>query len=38
MGEGFVGIASVFKDLGFEEIERRSERRPLMRLQLDRQA
>ena len=37
-GEGFVGIASVFRDLGFEEIERRSERRPLMRLQLDRQA
>jgi hypothetical protein len=29
-----VGIASVFRDLGFEEIARRSPRRPLMRLEL----
>ncbi|GLS23471.1 N-acetyltransferase [Labrys miyagiensis] len=34
-GEGFVGIESVFRDLGFEEIARRSERRPLMRLALN---
>jgi GNAT superfamily N-acetyltransferase len=33
-GDGFVGIASVFRDLGFEEIARRSPRRPLMRLSL----
>jgi GNAT superfamily N-acetyltransferase len=31
-GEGFVGIVSVFRDLGFEEVARRSPRRPLMRL------
>jgi GNAT superfamily N-acetyltransferase len=31
-GDGFVGIASVFRDLGFTEIARRSPRRPLMRL------
>jgi len=30
-GEGFVGIASVFRRSGFEEIARRSPRRPLMR-------
>lgn len=30
-GEGFVGIASVFRNCGFEEIARRSPRRPLMR-------
>ncbi|ADZ70235.1 hypothetical protein [Polymorphum gilvum] len=33
-GEGFVGIASVFGRLGFEEIARRSPKRPLMRLDL----
>jgi GNAT superfamily N-acetyltransferase len=31
-GEGFVGIVSVFRDLGFTEVARRSPRRPLMRL------
>jgi len=35
-GEGFVGIASVFASLGFQEIARRSPRRPLMRLTLGR--
>ena len=35
-GEGFVGIASVFTALGFEEIARRSPHRPLMRLTLRR--
>jgi len=30
-GEGFVGIADVFRRSGFEEIARRSPRRPLMR-------
>lgn len=33
-GEGFVGIAPMFRDLGFTEIARRSPRRPLMRLEL----
>jgi hypothetical protein len=33
-GDGFVGIASVFRNLGFTEIARRSPRRPLMRLTL----
>ncbi|MXN64123.1 GNAT family N-acetyltransferase [Stappia sp. GBMRC 2046] len=33
-GEGFVGIAPLFRDLGYEEIARRSARRPLMRLAL----
>jgi predicted GNAT family acetyltransferase len=33
-GEGFVGIVSVFRELGFEEVARRSPRRPLMRLVL----
>jgi GNAT superfamily N-acetyltransferase len=33
-GEGFVGIAPMFRDLGFREIARRSPRRPLMRLDL----
>jgi predicted GNAT family acetyltransferase len=33
-GEGFVGIVSVFQELGFEEVARRSPRRPLMRLSL----
>jgi predicted GNAT family acetyltransferase len=33
-GEGFVGIVSVFQELGFEEVARRSPRRPLMRLAL----
>jgi GNAT superfamily N-acetyltransferase len=31
-GEGFVGIVSVFRELGFKEVVRRSPRRPLMRL------
>ena len=35
-GDGFVGIASVFRSLGFVEIARRSPRRPLMRLTLAR--
>jgi len=30
-GEGFVGIAPVFRRAGFEEVARRSPRRPLMR-------
>lgn len=30
-GEGFVGLASVFQKLGFEEIARRTPTRPLMR-------
>lgn len=33
-GEGFVGLASVFRALGFEKVARRSPRRPLMRLSL----
>lgn len=33
-GEGFVGFAPVFRRIGFEEIARRSPRRPLMRLAL----
>jgi len=33
-GEGFVGIAPVFRRAGFEEIARRSPRRPLMRKSL----
>src|SRR5262249_17428094 len=33
-GEAFVGVVSVFRDLGFTEIARVSPRRPLMRLQL----
>lgn len=37
-GEGFVGIASVFRELGFEEVARRSPRRPLMRLSFGRGA
>jgi GNAT superfamily N-acetyltransferase len=35
-GEGFVGLAPVFRDLGFEEIARRTATRPLMRLALGR--
>ncbi|RFB81547.1 GNAT family N-acetyltransferase [Methylovirgula sp. 4M-Z18] len=35
-GDGFVGIASVFRKLGFAEIARRAPRRPLMRLDLAR--
>lgn len=35
-GEGFVGIASVFRDAGFEEVARRSPTRPLMRIELRR--
>lgn len=31
-GEGFVGLVSVFRDLGFTEVARRSSKRPLMRL------
>ena len=33
-GEGFVGIADVFRRAGFEEIARRSPKRPLMRMTL----
>jgi GNAT superfamily N-acetyltransferase len=33
-GEGFVGLAAVFKRLGFAEIARRTPTRPLMRLKL----
>jgi GNAT superfamily N-acetyltransferase len=33
-GEGFVGIASVFRSAGFEEVARRSPARPLMQLTL----
>jgi GNAT superfamily N-acetyltransferase len=33
-GEGFVGLAAVFKRLGFVEIARRTPTRPLMRLRL----
>ena len=33
-GEGFVGLASVFRKLNFREIARRTPTRPLMRLQL----
>ncbi len=33
-GDGFVGIASVFRKLGFEEVARRAPRRPLMRKML----
>jgi hypothetical protein len=35
-GEGYVGIASVFRDSGFEEVARRSPTRPLMRKRLRR--
>ena len=35
-GEGYVGIASVFRAAGFEEVARRSPTRPLMRKQLRR--
>jgi hypothetical protein len=31
-GDGFVGLTPVFDSLGFEEVARRSPRRPLMRL------
>ena len=34
-GEGFVGFASVFRELGFKEVARRSPKRPLMRLFFD---
>jgi GNAT superfamily N-acetyltransferase len=33
-GEGFVGVASVFRPLGFVEVARRSPKRPLLRLEL----
>ncbi|MBL8587635.1 MAG: GNAT family N-acetyltransferase [Methylobacteriaceae bacterium] len=33
-GDGFVGIASVFRALGWREVARRAPRRPLMRLDL----
>ena len=33
-GDGFVGLTPVFKSLGFEEVARRSPRRPLMRLKV----
>ena len=35
-GEGFVGLASVFRDAGFMEVARRSPNRPLMRKALPR--
>jgi predicted GNAT family acetyltransferase len=31
-GDGFVGLATVFRRLGFDEVARRSPKRPLMRL------
>ncbi|QIG50824.1 GNAT family N-acetyltransferase [Nordella sp. HKS 07] len=34
-GEGFIGFASVFRELGFKEVARRSPKRPLMRLFFD---
>jgi GNAT superfamily N-acetyltransferase len=37
-GEGFVGIASALRPLGFTEIARRSPKRPLLRLALQRAA
>jgi predicted GNAT family acetyltransferase len=37
-GEGFVGLASVFRALGFREIARRTPTRPLMRLDLSESA
>jgi predicted GNAT family acetyltransferase len=33
-GDGFVGLTPVFQSLGFQEIARRSPRRPLMRLKV----
>ena len=33
-GEGYVGLASVFRAAGFEEAARRSPTRPLMRLRI----
>jgi GNAT superfamily N-acetyltransferase len=33
-GEGYVGLASVFRAAGFKEVARRSETRPLMRIEL----
>jgi len=35
-GEGYVGIASVFRSAGFREVARRSPTRPLMRRELKR--
>lgn len=35
-GEGYVGIASVFRAAGFEEVARRSPTRPLMRKMVER--
>jgi hypothetical protein len=35
-GEGYHGIASVFRGAGFQEVARRSPTRPLMRKQLRR--
>jgi GNAT superfamily N-acetyltransferase len=37
-GEGFVGLAPVFRAAGFSEVARRSPTRPLMRLSLSSQA
>jgi GNAT superfamily N-acetyltransferase len=37
-GEGYVGIASVFRAAGFEEVARRSPTRPLMRKRVGRPA
>jgi hypothetical protein len=31
-GEAFIGIASVFREAGFDEVARRSPTRPLMRI------
>ena len=33
-GEGYVGIARVFREAGFKEVARRSPTRPLMRLRI----
>jgi hypothetical protein len=37
-GEGYVGVASVFREAGFEEVARRSPTRPLMRKTLARRS
>jgi GNAT superfamily N-acetyltransferase len=34
-GEGYVGLAPVFRAAGFEEVARRSPTRPLMRLTIE---
>ena len=35
-GEGYVGVASAFRDNGFDEVARHSQPRPLMRVQIAR--